>query len=148
MNCQDPPVDVREPWIAEHQDLQLVMSRARDAIVEHCLSPGEIGALVTQLLDRLAAHFRNEEQGGYFDEVMAAAPRFHARVDLLVRQHCFLKELLESLRRRVNAGARSQASWLEAQAIFERFLRNFQEHEAAETKLLQEAYTDDLGQGD
>jgi hemerythrin len=148
MHCQDVAANSVQPWVQEHDELRALMGHAWMAFTEPTQSAAELAALVAQLAEKVSTHFQNEESGGYFADLLTEAPRFHARVEALVHQHAQLLELLEALRRRVIAGARSQASWLEAKMLFNRFLREFEEHESAELGLIQEACSDDLGEGD
>jgi hypothetical protein len=99
-----------------------------------------------ELLDEfdreLREHFAFEERGGYFSEILAAAPRLAPRVARLKEHHVEFGEycgrLLDAAR-----NAASESDWDDVQTRAEALLMALREHEAEENELVSKAFADD-----
>jgi hypothetical protein len=101
-------------------------------------------ALVEELEGHLAEHFAVEEQhGGFFDDVRAAAPHRSQVVDELAEEHGLILDELKELAK-ILKGAPPRAGYIErAQALSKRL----EKHERREEGLLQEIHDRDLDGG-
>ncbi len=99
-----------------------------------------------QLLKFLQGHFAAEERGGYFCQVVQHAPWLKEQVDRLHAQHEQLRHQLTQM------AARAEHGQVELLAPLVEQLRSWtqllEQHEEAENRLLQEAFTQDMAEGD
>ncbi len=99
-----------------------------------------------QLLKFLQGHFAAEERGGYFCQVVQHAPWLKEQVDRLYAQH-------EQLQRQLSQAA-AQAEHVQVELLaplveqLAQWTHQLQEHEQEENRLLQEAFTQDMAEGD
>ena len=96
----------------------------------------QLGYFRRQLLDHLA----HEERSGILELAVAAAPRFHRRVERLRGQHVELRERIDAL---VEEAAGTD--WVRVHAHFVAFRRVLVTHDRAENNVVQRAYLEDLG---
>jgi len=105
-----------------------------------------LASMVSDVRDRVAFHFGLEEAFGYFEDPVAAAPRLSERVERLRSQH---GELLEDVGRIVDLFEDSEPELPEdfsaVQEMCRMFLKFFDEHEAAESALIVQAFNEDIG---
>ncbi len=109
-------------------------------------SLSEFKELTEVFRDQLALHFVLEEAYGYFEEAIEVEPRLHQQADKLKRQHTELYNSAQQL-----CDAVYQEPSLEPDALRQRALdlvASLDEHEAAETSLIQSALYEDVGGGD
>lgn len=104
--------------------------------------------LVTKLRDQLALHFSLEEAFGYFEDAIETAPRLSKRAEQLREQHgqlyaqfCRLVEQAEVLLYHETPHTRIALMARE----YRHFAQTLQEHEAEESKLMLQAFHDDIG---
>ncbi len=90
----------------------------------------------------LIEHFAIEEQGGYFAEVLAVAPRLSGRVSRLKRNHPAFRRRLTRLRKHIPDPT---IAWPEVEARVAALLKALADHESAENDLVHEAFMQDLG---
>ncbi len=99
-----------------------------------------------QLLKFLQGHFAAEERGGYFCHVVQHAPWLKEQVDRLHAQHEQLHHQLDQLAARAeHAQVELLAPMVEQLA---QWIHQLQQHEQQENRLLQEAFTQDMAEGD
>ena len=96
-----------------------------------------------QLWQQLDAHFRFEEADGYFDEVVAKAPHLRNQADVLRGQHAELLAAVARLQETAGRISSGTAQFPALRRLFEETSRAFHEHEAAEGRLLEDAYCRD-----
>lgn len=101
-----------------------------------------------RLRNRVAAHFGEEEQGGYLSAALTAAPRLTHQAEELLRQHVKLIQELDEVLHEVRAPQRTEASWAGSFHKFDHFVKTFRAHEEAENTLLVSAFEQDIGTGD
>lgn len=126
----------------DHQFLQMGLAWLASARQESA-----IASMVDDLTDYLKTHFDAEERpGGFFDAVVADAPRHAGPVAELREEHSRLLEQLATIRGAIHApyGEATEAVLAETAA----FVRAMRHHERREASLLQDAFTRDFGTGD
>jgi hemerythrin len=104
-------------------------------------------ALLDDLLEYMPTHFAMEEaDGGFFEQVLAKAPRHQASVERLQKEHATLLAQLDAARGAIEKpyGAITEALTAKLKELHETLL----EHEGLEAQLLQDAYERDIGEGD
>lgn len=115
--------------------------------VEHV----RLAELFNKLRDQLAMHFSLEEAYGYFNDAILEAPRLSRRAEILKSEH---GELYSDLTRLADDAEQLRYEDRPTQLLarladeFSRFYTQFQEHEARECDMIQEAINDELGAGD
>ena len=138
--------------LAEHRDLLGEISGLRHWCDEVAQGGrprfGEMGSRVRMFRRRLTKHFALEERGGYLSEALAAAPRFTPEAEALRRQHRQMLDELDQLADGLAASPPPFAGWQEARGKLEETLNRLRAHEAAETRIVQAAVEDDLGEGE
>jgi hypothetical protein len=133
---------------SDHRWLRATISRLEDELIACKLAAADAERELAALARELDEHFRHEEAGGFFAEVLEAAPELQDRVESLRQQHRQLREMVRGLRGTcrwacVESGART--GWL---AAFADFHRLFDQHESAEHSLLHESLLRDMGAAD
>ncbi|MDP7016945.1 MAG: hemerythrin domain-containing protein [Pirellulaceae bacterium] len=131
----------------EHDELEGALHRLRLALADRSETPAVMRSLFHNLATELETHFAHEERGGYFSEVLAAAPRLQNQIELLERQHRPLLVMIKQVRDSID-GRLGATWWEDTAAHFEDFVHHFIEHEVDENSLLQEAYCQDIGSDD
>lgn len=128
--------------LAQHRELheRIVAARAAFAV-----GPAEARAALDGLRAHLAAHFRQEERGGFLEESITRLPRLAAAAAAAVRDHPRLLGELDGLIERLAAPDGSAASWTRSGLDFEEFCGHLLAHERDENAVVQEGYNEDLG---
>ena len=131
----------------EHTRLHGLLVGARDAL-QRRLTASAIGDLLDELSGHIGPHFAHEEEGGFFDEIIATAPHLKSRAESLLAQHAeFLKDMEQMFSRVREVGCSPR--WCgDLAEQFEQFACRFLEHERAENALLQQAFNEDIGAPD
>ena len=133
---------------SEHEELTEILDEVRSALAAVDRTKNRVEDLITRLSDVVETHFRHEEHGGYLKDALERAPRLSAQADVLLDQHDGLLEEVEKLRLLVHSGVESPTWWTKIEADFLEFAKRLLDHEHAENKVLQEAFTSDIGSGD
>lgn len=133
---------------AEHEELAKALTELRDAVGAPNRDRNHISGLLARLCDLVESHFSHEERGGYLKDALNRAPRFSAQAALLLEQHEALQEELEKLRLLVHAGVETPGWWTRVESDLHQFATRLVNHEHAENKVVQEAYTVDIGTND
>jgi hemerythrin len=137
-----------EEMQAEHKELGALLRAVQAQLESDDRTKRDTAELVARLADLCGAHFNHEEQGGYMREAVTAAPWLADRVRSLLEEHETLLEAIESLRILVQSGIESAAWWKRVENDFHKFAAHLREHEANENLMVQQAFCDDLGQGE
>ncbi len=137
-----------DKMLAEHRELRALLVRIEKALQERSASIAEVGDMIGQLADRLIRHFTNEEEGGYFAEALLQAPQLVARANALIAQHPKMCTKARQLVIDLSTAEKAERWWDDTAARFQEFKQELFKHEREEDRLLQEAYTDDLGSKD
>lgn len=146
-----PLVDLNA-LLAEHHDLLAEISGLRQWCEEVAQGGrprfGEMGSRTRMLRRRLTKHFAQEERGGYLAQALAAAPQFTLEARTLREQHRQLLDELDQLADGLAASEPPFEGWQDARRRLDETLGRLREHEAAETRIVQAAAEDDLGEGE
>ena len=142
------PCEATGTLLHEHARLRAALSRVHWALTSRAARQDDFVALLQELADDVAAHFRHEERGGYLVETIAMEPRLSARADQLLREHPLMTKKLADLRALAARSDQPRESRQMLQDRFAEFQEFFERHEAAESALLQEVYCDDIGAED
>lgn len=134
---------VFEKMSRQHDELRGTWSAVRESLMMARIDHEALQRQLQELKRQLEEHFQFEEADGYFDEVLAEAPHLKHEADRLRVQH---GELLKAV-----AGLKADARRLDAQpnqlaavrVLFEDISKTFLDHEAAEGRLLEDAYCRD-----
>jgi len=131
--------------LAEHDALRATVARMRglcDALSDENRPPlVEIDRLLNRFSADLSANFATEEQDGYFASLVAARPECDALVAHLHAEHVLLSDAIDTLRNRARTGRKNP----QLGVLLGRTLDQFQAHERAENRLLQEFFLLDDG---
>jgi hypothetical protein len=103
---------------------------------------------MAELAAHLKSHFEVEEEGGFFTQVVARAPRLADQVGQLSDEHKSMTKTVESLCIEAANGDGSAAWWEKNDADFHRLSKELMQHENHENQILQDAYTEDIGSDD
>lgn len=137
-----------DAFAEEHESLERTLAELRRMLARRRDARAATRALA-DLSNQVKSHFVHEEQeDGFFDNVIDQAPRLKGRAATLIEEHAAMAEALGELQRYASRNAPSQEWWSELNARFEAFWKLFCRHERAEIDLVQEAFDDDIGPGD
>ena len=128
--------------LAQHRELHDRIVAARGAFAA---GRGEARAALGVLREHLAAHFLQEERGGFIEESIARMPRLAAAAAGVLGDHPRLLAELDRLIERLAVPDISPASWARAGHDFEDFCGHLLAHERNENAVVQEGYNEDLG---
>lgn len=148
MNDQKLDHQFFEQVKSEHAELIELMKLLRAEFNSDIRDPGTVNRLVGNLYEHIVAHFAHEERGGYLCEALERAPRLTEQAKQLLAQHETLNELLGELRNVAQRREDSELWWQALRDTFNQFSRELLRHEAAEDKLLQDAFNQDMGTAD
>lgn len=109
---------------------------------------GELGSRLTELRQRLNAHFLEEESGGYLASALTVAPRYARDAGRLLEQHRELLQRLDEFIERLQAVEPPFDCWGDAHQELNDFLVCLRDHEGAENAILQAAFSQDVGTAD
>ena len=100
---------------------------------------------ISALLKKLEAHFHEEEEEGFFDQITACAPRFATETDRLMQEHQVLLKQMRCLTALAETCEGSDLWWDRLKNDFHEFRVTIMHHESAENQLLQRAFNEDIG---
>ena len=128
--------------LAQHRELhgQIVAARAAFAV-----GPDAAREALATLRSHLAAHFVQEERGGFLEESIARIPRLSTAAAGVLDEHPRLLTELDGLIDRLAVRDISLASWARAGRDFDHFSATMTAHERSENAVVQEGYNEDLG---
>lgn len=128
--------------LAQHRELHGQIVAVRGAFAA---GPAAARAALAALRDHLAAHFRQEEQGGFLEESIARMPRLSTAAAAVLGEHPRLLAEIDGLVARLDERDLPAASWGRAACDFEEFCTHLLAHERNERVVVQEGYNEDLG---
>ncbi|MCE9552901.1 MAG: hemerythrin domain-containing protein [Planctomycetes bacterium] len=130
----------------EHDELRRLLQQFQRLLAARNADRHELTIRMTGLANLIESHFgHEEEEGGYFSEVLAEAPRLQQKIDILRQQHAEFRTTLDQFRALSRVHRGSPRCWQALEQLFYYFLGEFLEHERMENGLVQEAYERDLG---
>jgi hypothetical protein len=109
---------------------------------------GEMAYRVQEWRDLLAAHFEEEERGGYLASALAVAPQLSAQAVDLCRQHPQFLDRLDKMIARVRDSESSSDYWRTVRDELEQLLADLRRHEGSENTIVQTAFEVDVGTKD
>jgi len=128
--------------LSQHRELHEQISAARAAFAA---GRKQAHAALSCLREHLAAHFLQEERGGFLEDSIARMPRLAAAASRVVSEHPRLLAELDGLIERLAVPDIPAASWGRADRDFECFCARLLAHERNENAVVQEGYNEDLG---
>lgn len=128
--------------LAQHRELHERILAVRAAFAA---GPTAARAELDTLREHLAAHFRQEERGGFLEESITRLPRLAPAASGLLREHAALLAEVDGLLDRLAAPDIPAAAWARAGRDFEDFCGHLLAHERNENAVVQEGYNEDLG---
>jgi len=134
--------------LEQHQELKCLLARIDQELVDRKSTVEEVSSLLGQLGDKLIKHFALEEEGSCFSDLMVRAPQLVARANDLMAQHPKICTHVRELVVEIGSGKPAEDWWQETKRRFDAFRAELLKHETHENRLLQEAYTQDIGAHD
>ncbi|MGD8377669.1 MAG: hemerythrin domain-containing protein [Acidobacteriota bacterium] len=147
-----------ESIVAQHRELEGLIGELREFLEATRPEAGQKGyhtwasdlsGKLNALHDKLFRHFREEEEGGFLDQLARDNPAAVHTLETMRVEH---SRMLESLRDLIRATLDYSVGEAENSPPLRRFtmsiLDQLARHEARETELLQTTYSEDLGLGD
>lgn len=128
--------------LAQHRDLHGQLAAAR---LGFAAGPAEARGALVALREHLAAHFLQEERGGFLEDSIARLPRLAAAATATLREHPGLLAELDRLIECLAAPDIQPSSWVRAGRDFEEFCGHLVAHERNENAVVQEGFNEDLG---
>jgi len=139
--------NIHERIQREHDALRELLGKVHRTLTKRRESVANVSEMLQSLHRHVRTHFDEEEQGGFFEEIVSQAPRLSTRAETIQGEHARLNnDLLELI---VCADdAKSEDWWQNLEAKFHEFSKELMRHESKENELLLEAYSDDIGAAD
>jgi hemerythrin len=131
--------------LQEHDALCDKVNRIHTVLAGPEPAQDEIETLLREFLNALLIHFSNEENEGFFDEVIAHSPRLAGRAGKLRIEHKQILREADELCRFAAAGSPSMPWWRELSSRCHEFCKRLMHHEHQEKQLLQKAHQTDTG---
>jgi len=142
------PQEVQERIRKEHEHLRELLGQISREMASHRGTPAKLARQFHSLRDQLHAHFVEEEDHGFFEQITDQAPRFGAQTQKLCDQHVEMLEKVDSLINQAELGDGIEPWWEGLVAAFHDLSRELMQHEHEENELLQKAYSVDIGEKD
>ena len=124
-------------------DLRDLLEEAEDPTTHHWLM-----TVLDALLDTVPKEFAMREQGGYLTEVLERFPNWYDQVCALQREKRTLYEKLRVLRTRLARHTSLEEIADEVRFNLQEWMNRFIAHHRHERRLVQTAYTLEVGGGD
>jgi iron-sulfur cluster repair protein YtfE (RIC family) len=148
MTIQRMTQEVLERTRREHAEISELVTTIYRVLAERHQPGPRVVRLMEGLLERIEAHFHDEEVLGFFDDLGSRHPHGASIVEQLRREHIGMLMRLRGLCRLAASGTPTPAWWDELEAGFRDFGTHLSQHEARENQQLQEAFEEDLGNND
>jgi len=134
---------VFEKMSRQHDALKGTWSAVRESLLRARIDQEAIQRQLQELKRQLDEHFQFEEAHGYFDEVLAEAPHLKREADRLRVQHGELLKAVASLKADAGRLDAEPDQLAAVRGLFEGISKTFLDHEAAEGRMLEDAYCRD-----
>lgn len=141
-------VDVFQEIDAEHRKLERTYETIKDFLEDAPDHAGVLRKSLTELALELSRHFKREEDGGYFTDIIEIAPRLSPQAIALESEHVQLLKRLQQLQDRLSAAASRAEQYQLIHHDLPVFINACQTHEHREAALVQDAWLTDIGTGD
>ncbi|HWB09686.1 MAG TPA: hemerythrin domain-containing protein [Pirellulales bacterium] len=129
---------------AEHRELGSLLQRLRRALGNgrpwSASAARDASRAIEELQTHLRHHFAQEEEGGYLEQALVAAPRFSGQATELLQQHpVMVAQVAEAVRTARRATSDSTA-WPVLKEQVKKLLGSLVAHEKAENAIVQQAF--------
>lgn len=141
-------VEVFQEIDAEHRELERTYETIRAFLADDPEHMDVLRKSLTELSFELRRHFKREEDGGYFTDIMEIAPRLSDQATALESEHEQLLIRLQQLEDRLSVAASRAEQHQLIHHDLPAFINACQTHEHRETAIVQEAWLTDIGTGD
>jgi iron-sulfur cluster repair protein YtfE (RIC family) len=143
-----PSPEVQERIRKEHDRLRDLLGLISREMASHRGSPANLARQLGSLREQLHAHFVEEEDHGFFEQIANQAPRFIAETEKLSGEHVDMLEKVDKIVGEAEGGDGSDPWWEGLVKAFHDLSRELMQHEHEENELLQKAYSVDIGEKD
>ncbi len=143
MTTSPPNTTKFDSVLDEHRHLRDLIRLLQLSMFHPQPNPIVIQRLLDELDAALRTHFEHEEHGGYLHDAVSAAPQLSTLAVRLLEEHAAFLATTATLRRHCNSASDS-GDWSEFADAYAHFCRQFDEHEAAENRLVQDAMLRDM----
>jgi hypothetical protein len=147
MNALKNQPEIIDKIIHEHAALRDKLNRIHTILAEPGPVSNEIEALLREFLNTLVVHFTNEEEEGFFDEVVSRAPQLADQAARLCAEHRQLEHETAELARFAAAGSPSMPWWRELSSRCHVLSKKLMRHESEESRLMQRAFQEEVAAG-
>jgi iron-sulfur cluster repair protein YtfE (RIC family) len=137
--------EIYEKIRREHDHLRELLGKIHQALSTRAETVDEISGMMTSLQEHLREHFHEEEDGGFFKEIVSQAPRMSDRADAIENEHVDLSTAVDEL---VSVASKESELCKTMEAGFHDFSKALMHHETKENELLLDAYEEDIGSAD
>ncbi|MCA9248754.1 MAG: hemerythrin domain-containing protein [Planctomycetales bacterium] len=104
------------------------------------LTPRQLAEELRALRTMIRGHFREEDEGGCIDEAVCRAPGLGHEADRLEHEHQELLCEMDEIIRTVESAQAKHTHLRSVQNRFAKFEARLHEHEAAESRLIEQAF--------
>ncbi len=132
----------------EHEELRELLSAVHRTLTKQLETVAGVSQMFASLSNQIESHFGEEETAGFFDDIVAQAPRLSQQTEHLCDEHGCLLETAKKLSKRAHDGDGSDDWWQQLESEFHEFSKQLVQHENKENDLLLQAYHDDVGSPD
>ena len=143
MTTSPPNATKLDSVLDEHRHLRDLIRILQLSVLHPHPNVSVTRRLLDDLDTSLRTHFEHEEHGGYLHDAVSAAPHFASLAICLLEEHVDLLSTIVALRR-LCVSASEDDDWSKFADDFAQFYRRFDEHEAAENRLVQDAMLRDM----
>lgn len=147
MNTLKNQPEIIDKIIQEHAALRDKLSRIHTILADPVPASDEIEALLREFLNTLVIHFANEEDEGFFDEVVSRAPQLADQAARLGAEHRQLEHETVELSQFAAAGSPSMPWWRELSSRCHVLSKKLMRHESEENRLMQRAFQEEVAAG-
>lgn len=129
----------------EHEHLRELLGGLHQTLSGRAEAAGTASEMMSSLQQHVQEHFNEEEEGGFFHEVVCQAPRLSDRTESLKSEHVALAATVAEL---VEAAENERDLCTALERRFHDFSKSLMQHEGKENDLLLDAYELDIGRAD
>lgn len=147
-HAQQNTGDINDAIRREHEQLRALLGAIGQILTTRQVPHNVLVRRLWLLRDQLESHFRREQSDGFFDQITDHAPHLAGRVAKLCAAHVEMLGELGGLVEQAMQGDSTDGWWCFLEAAFQDFGKRLMSHEREENALLQQAYTDDIGNKD
>jgi hemerythrin len=148
MSSESPEFEKFRKIQEEHRQLMILLGQIGSALKERSGSIDEVIGLIGQLGHQLTKHFQTEEVGGYFVDALTEAPQLVDRANDLMLQHPKMTNSARKLAEAADPEEDPDRWWDQTAERFQALTEELRKHERDEDRLIQEAYSRDIGSHD